>query len=122
MERLARRDEKRDGISRSALRLWGLLFAIPGVVSRAIIQNGLLNMGSITNEQLLEAMMGSGQTMAFATLALVLQALEACAIPIFAFLLERSRTVPVTAIVLSLLSPLTMERMSSVSITSCVVP
>lgn len=87
MERLARRDEKRDGISRSALRLWGLLFAIPGVVSRAIIQNGLLNMGSITNEQLLEAMMGSGQTMALATMALVLQALEACAIPIFAFLL-----------------------------------
>ena len=87
MERLARRDEKRDGISRSALRLWGLLFAIPGVISRAIIQNGLLNMGSITNEQLLEAMMSSSQTMVYATLALVLQAVEACAIPIFAFLL-----------------------------------
>lgn len=87
MEKLARREEYRDGISRSALRFWGLLFACLGLAGRAIIQNGLLNMGNISNDQLLEAMMSSSQTMVYATLALVLQAVEACAIPIFAFLL-----------------------------------
>ena len=86
MEKLARR-EAREGISRSALRLWGLLFAGLGLAGRAILQNGLLDMGNITNDQLLEAMMSSSQTMVYATLALVLQAVEACAIPIFAFLL-----------------------------------
>ena len=87
MEKLARRDEAREGISRSALRLWGLLFAAAGIAGRAILQNGLLDMGNITNDQLLEAMMSSSQTMVYATLALVFQAVEACAIPIFAFLL-----------------------------------
>ena len=87
MEKLARREEAREGISRSALRLWGLMFAAAGIAGRAILQNGLLDMGNITNDQLLEAMMSSSQTMVYATLALVLQAVEACAIPIFAFLL-----------------------------------
>ena len=87
MEKLARRDEHREGISRSALRLWGLMFAALGICGRAILQNALLDMGNITNDQLLEAMMSSSQTMIFATLALVMQAVEACAVPIFAFLL-----------------------------------
>lgn len=87
MERLSRREEQRNGITRSALRLWGLLFAGLGIAGRAILQNRLLHMGSVSGEQLLEAMMSSSQTMVFATLALVLQAVEVCAIPIFAFLL-----------------------------------
>lgn len=87
MERLANREERRGGITRSALRLWGLLFAGLGIAGRAILQNRLLHMGSISGEQLLESMMSSSQTMVFATLALVLQAVEVCAIPIFAFLL-----------------------------------
>ena len=87
MERLANKEERRNGLTRSALRLWGLLFAGLGIAGRAIIQNGLLHMGSISGDELLEAMMSSSQTMVFATLALVLQAVEACAIPIFAFLL-----------------------------------
>ena len=87
MERLARRDDTKEGISRSALRIWGLLFVTFGIVGRAIIQNRLLDMGNITNEQLLEAMMSSSRTMIFATAALVLQAVEVCAVPIFACLL-----------------------------------
>ena len=87
MERLARRDEKRDGMSRSALRLWGLMFALLGILGRAVLQNALLDMGNITNDQLLEAMLESSQVMTYATLALVMQAMEACAVPIFAFLL-----------------------------------
>ena len=87
MERLANQEERRSGITRSALRLWGLLFAGLGIVGRGILQNRLLGMGQISGEQLLEAMMSSDQAMVFATLALVIQAVEACAIPIFAFLL-----------------------------------
>lgn len=87
MERLARRDEKKEGMSRSALRLWGLMFALLGILGRAVIQNALLDMRNITNDQLLEAMLGSSQVMTYATLALVMQAMEACAVPIFAFLL-----------------------------------
>ena len=87
MERLARRDDSKEGISRSALRIWGLLFVTFGIVGRAIIQNRLLDMGNITNEQLLEAMMNSSRTMIFATVALALQAVEVCAVPVFACLL-----------------------------------
>lgn len=87
MERLANKEERRNGLTRSALRIWGLLFAGLGIVGRAIVQNQLLGMGSVTGQQLLEAMMASETTMMFATLALVLQAVETCAVPIFAFLL-----------------------------------
>ena len=87
MERLERMEEKRKGITRSGLRVWGLLFAALGIGGRAIIQNRLLGMGSITGEQLLEAMMASNLTMIYATLALVLQAVEVCAVPVFCFLL-----------------------------------
>lgn len=87
MERLARRDEKRESMSRSALRLWGLVFALLGILGRGVVQNALLDMRNITNDQLLEAMLESSQVMTYATMALVMQAMEACAVPIFAFLL-----------------------------------
>lgn len=87
MERLARQERERSGISRQALRLWGLLFVLAGVVSRSVLQHRLLSMGSISSQELLDAMLASEEMMVFATLALILQAVEACAIPIFAFLL-----------------------------------
>ena len=87
MDRLARREDRHDGLTRRGLRLWGLLFAALGIVSRAVIQNGLLGMGQVTGEQLLEAMVASDRVMVFATLGLVMQAMEACAVPIFALLL-----------------------------------
>ena len=86
MERLARQ-EKRTGITRTALRLWGIFFAAVGIAGEAILQNRILGMGSVTNQQLLEAMMADNGMMIAATLALVLQAVQTCAVPIFCFLL-----------------------------------
>lgn len=86
MERLARRENK-NGLSRTGLRIWGILFAALGICGRAVLQRRLLGMGSISNEQLLEIMTADDQMMVFATLALVLQAVETCAVPIFCFLL-----------------------------------
>lgn len=85
MERLNEQKPTR-GISAAALRGWGYLFLLLGVIARAVIQNGLLNLQGVTTSQLLEALQGS-DVMALATVSLVLQALEACGIPIFAFLL-----------------------------------
>ena len=86
MERLNEQKPNR-GISAAALRNWGYLFLLLGVVARGLIQNGLLNLQGVTTGQLLEVLRGSQDMMALATVSLVMQALEACAIPIFAFLL-----------------------------------
>lgn len=75
------------GLSRTGLRLWGLLFLLVGLVGRCVIQMKLLGLGQISGAQLLEMMQGSDQVMILATAALILQAIETCAVPIFAFLL-----------------------------------
>lgn len=85
MERI--RDTKTSGISRNALHTWGIFFLALGILGRSIFQNQLLGMGSVTAQQLLEAMQSSETMMLYATLGLVLQAVETCALPIFAFLL-----------------------------------
>ncbi|MBO5323403.1 MAG: hypothetical protein J6A88_04800 [Oscillospiraceae bacterium] len=86
MERLNEQRPTR-GLSAAALRGWGYLFLLLGVVARAVIQNGMLNLRGVTGQQLLEALQGSNETMVLATVSLIMQALEACAVPIFAFLL-----------------------------------
>lgn len=78
--------KKRNGIHSGALRTWGMLFVAAGVVSRSVLQRSLLGLGSISGAQLLETMSASESAMMIATMALVLQVLEACAVPIFAFL------------------------------------
>ena len=85
MERLNEQKPTR-GLSSAALRTWGYLFLLLGVVARAVIQNGLLNLQGVSAQQLMDALQGS-DVMALATASLVMQALEACAVPIFAFLL-----------------------------------
>lgn len=86
MERLNEQKPTR-GLSAAALRTWGYLFLLLGVVARAVIQNGILNLQGMTTQRLLEILQSSGDAMALATVSLVMQALEACAVPIFAFLL-----------------------------------
>ena len=86
MERLARH-ETRTGITRNAVRIWGLFFTATGIGGQAIIQNRMLHMGSVSSTQLLEAMSADSAVMLMATLALVLQAVQTCAVPIFSFLL-----------------------------------
>lgn len=80
-------DKKNEGIHAGALRTWGMVFAAAGIISRGVLQRGLLGVGSISGQELLEAMSASNAAMGIATAALVLQVLEACAVPIFAFLL-----------------------------------
>lgn len=75
------------GIAASALHGWGMLFAALGIIGRGVLQNRLLGLGETSAQALLEAMQSSSTTMAIATVSLVLQAMETCAIPFFALLL-----------------------------------
>ncbi len=85
MERLERK--KSTGLTGSRLRIWGLLFLAAGILGQSVIQNRLLGTDQRTPQQLLELMSGSESAMILATAALVLKAIQTCALPIFAFLL-----------------------------------
>lgn len=73
------------GTSRSTLRIWGLIFLAFGAMSRGILQTRVLGVGA-GSEQLLSTLDISGG-MTAAAVALALEALESCAVPIFAVLL-----------------------------------
>lgn len=85
MERLG--DTKPRGLHTGGLRTWGMLFLAAGIVSRGLLQNRILGLTGMTGQQMLEVMSAADGSMAVATVALVLQALETCAVPIFACLL-----------------------------------
>lgn len=85
MERINER--RPSGIGGNGLRAWGMIFLTLGVFGRGILQGRLLGIGSVTGEELLTIMNGSGTAMTIASISLVLQAVETCAAPIFAFLL-----------------------------------
>lgn len=85
MERLG--DTKRSGLNRNGLKTLGILFLVAGIIGRSVLQNQLLGLGRVSSMELMEAMQASDGTMMIATVALILQALETCAAPIFAFLL-----------------------------------
>lgn len=85
MERLNNR--KKRGINGNALRTWGLLFAAAGIIGRGVIQTHMLGIGQISAQQLLDVISASDQAMLLTTCSLVLQAVETCAVPIFALLL-----------------------------------
>ena len=84
MERVERPAKK--GLSKQQILFLGLLFLLAGMISRGVLQNRVLQLGSTTDQKLLEAM-SAPATMVAATAALVMLALETCAVPIFAFLL-----------------------------------
>lgn len=85
MERIGERRET--GLTSTALRTWGFLFVLLGAAGMGIVQNNLLDMDGLTMEGMVQAMQQSETVMILATVALVLQAAEACAVPFFAFLL-----------------------------------
>ena len=85
MEKL--KNSKPAGISGTILRVWGMLFLAAGIVSRSILQNRMLGVGTGSIQVLLEGIETTPGAMAIATVALVLQAVETCALPIFAWLL-----------------------------------
>lgn len=86
MERLST-NRRPAGITVNALRTWGVLFLVIGIAGRGVLQTHVLKFTGMNTQQMLEAMQTSGTVMANATLSLVLQALEVCAVPIFAMLL-----------------------------------
>lgn len=84
MERISER--RSSGLSRNAMRTWALLIAIGGLLGRGLIQSHILDMSGLNNDQLL-ALLNEPDMMALATVSLVLQVVETCAVPIFALLL-----------------------------------
>ena len=86
MERLSA-NTRPAGIGAGALRTWGLIFLLAGVVGKGLIQNTLLGLNHLNMEQVLNAMNDTPGVMGMVTLSLVLTAMESCAVPIFAFLL-----------------------------------
>lgn len=85
MERLG--NTRPSGLHSGNLRAWGMLFAIAGIISRSLLQNQMLGMGMRSMQEIMELMQTSDVAMAIATVALVLQAIETVAVPIFVFLL-----------------------------------
>lgn len=75
------------GMNANGLRAWGMIFLIAGIISRSVLQNQFLGVGSITSAELVQVMQASDSAMRIAAFALILQAVETCAVPIFAFLL-----------------------------------
>jgi len=85
MDRLI--SKKQSGITSNALHTWGMLFLTIGIVGKSIFQNRLLGAVGLNTQQLLAAMDASENAMMYATIGLVMQAMETCAVPIFAYLL-----------------------------------
>lgn len=85
MERI--RDKRPSGLGGNALRTLGLVFMAAGILGRGAIQTHLLGLGSKSMEELLEVLNSSDTAMGLVSISLVLQAIETCAVPIFALLL-----------------------------------
>lgn len=74
-------------MNRQALRTWGILFIVLGIVGQCVVQNSLLGIQGLSGQGLYDAMNASPEKMTMVTIAIVLQGLSACAVPIFAFML-----------------------------------
>ncbi|MBQ9166140.1 MAG: hypothetical protein IJX71_04370, partial [Oscillospiraceae bacterium] len=81
-----RKDETTRGLNGNGLRTWGLLIVVLGIIGRSLLQRRLLGIGTLSTMELFETMQGSDEVMIIATIALICQAIETCAVPIFAFL------------------------------------
>ena len=85
MERLG--NTRPSGLHAGNLRAWGMLFVVAGIVGRSILQNQMLGVGVLSAEELVQMMQSSQEAFIIATIALILQAVETVAVPIFVFLL-----------------------------------
>ena len=85
MERLVER--RPSGLTAEGICKWGIVFMLSGILSRAVLQNFILGMAEGNSAQLMALFESNPDMMGVAAGALVLQALETCAIPIFCFLL-----------------------------------
>ena len=78
---------RKRGINGNGLRTWALLLLAAGVIGRGVIQTHMLGVGQLDTIQLLEVMSASREMMTLASCSLVLQALETCAVPLYALML-----------------------------------
>lgn len=74
-------------LTAAGLHSWGAFLLLLGILGRGVLQNGILGVNQLSTQDLLALMDSSQSAMLLASVALVLQAAESCAIPIFAFLL-----------------------------------
>lgn len=75
------------GLSRQAIRIWGLLFLVAGAVGQGIVMNVLMGMQGKSSVEILQGLENSEKNLTYGVVALVLQMAYAGAIPIFTFLL-----------------------------------
>ena len=57
-------NKKRGGISGNALRLWGMIFVIAGIVGRGVIQAHILGVNGAGTQELLEILSTKTNAMA----------------------------------------------------------
>ena len=75
------------GRDAASIRKWAMIFLTIGIIGRSVVQLALLNMNTVTGEELLNSMQADPMAMALVTVALVFKIVETCAAPLFAFLL-----------------------------------
>ena len=74
-------------LTNRGLRLWGIVLLAAGMIGRGIVQNELLNLGSMNAQQMIDAIQTDPHMLQYTSIAVLLQGIEACAAPIFAMLL-----------------------------------
>ena len=74
------------GIDAQAIRKWALLFLLAGVVGKAILEAKILEIPGADANGIFEVLETPGM-FKIATVAIILQILQTCAVPVFAFLL-----------------------------------
>lgn len=85
MKRIGNNNPK--GLSRQAIRTWGLLFLVAGIVGQGIIMNVLLDMQGKSSAEILASLENNEKNLTLGVIALLTQMAYACAIPVFTFLL-----------------------------------
>lgn len=76
---------RKNGLHAGGVRAWGMTAVALGIVGRVLIQRKLLGLTGLTGAQLL-TLMEDPNAMALVSVALVLEVLACCAVPVFAFL------------------------------------
>lgn len=88
MERLNdRRTVQPSGITANGIRMWAMFLLAASVIDRSIIQFRIFGVGSASIEELLALMEKDQRMMYLAATSVILQACEACAASIYAFLM-----------------------------------
>lgn len=77
---------KQKGISSQAIRKWGLIFLLAGIIGKAILEAKILGIAGSDANAIYEVLESPG-LFKVATVAIILQIVQTCAVPVFAFLL-----------------------------------